>query len=392
MLAAFLCVCTVACGNAENTVIDTDAQTDSVSPTDTSPIPDMGADPEEKSIDIYIIAGQSNAVGHSKVYDTAAIGAIAPGIYAGYTNILYSGNARTDTVTNNVRTIIDNDISWRNVTVGLGRQGGYIGPELGMAEALSSYYNKDTGRYAGIIKFAHGGTSLFDKSSGSNHFGNWVCPSYAKELGVSYNDGDVTGQLYRDLLMEISSNIMGLRSRGYTEINLKAIYWMQGENDRGEPDEYARVFAMFVKDLRKDLSDMMKQINGDFNNDGGASEMAVIVGTVSETFALSANDKTGALNVRFIKMQKNLTGSIENCYIVDNSKFVINRWDYENDQNVVIGADTYHWNQNDMVCIGKKVGEAILRNCLSDWNAYNNSFWESITQTDPNGNGWAENG
>ena len=347
-------------------------------------------DTAKKSIDIYIIAGQSNAVGHSKVNDMKALASNAPGVVDGYSNIYYAGNARTDTVVSNVRYIIDNDVDWQNVTPGLGREGGYIGPELGMAEALSAYYNVDTGREAGIIKFAHGGTSLFDKSTNSNQFGNWVSPSYASRLGVGYEDGDVTGQLYRDLLAEVSSNILSLKKKGYTEIRIKGLYWMQGENDRGVPDEYDDVFALWVKDIRSDLSDMMRLIN-ESNDDGGASNMPVIVGTVSKTFALSAGDKTGDVyNMPFIEMQKKLPSLIDNCYVVDNSDFAINRWDYENDKCVIVGADTYHWNQNDMVSIGKNIGDAILRNCLSSWSEQDDELWKTITQTDPNGEGWSD--
>ena len=389
MLALFS-LALASCSDAPPTV-----NTDSVSSGDTESESidneDSGnADTEGRSIDIYIIAGQSNAVGHSKMNDMKAIASGAPGVLDGYSNIYYAGNARTDTVVSNVRYIIDNDVDWQNVTVGLGRQGGYIGPELGMAEVLSSYYNENTGKEAGIIKFAHGGTSLFDKSTGSNQFGNWVSPSYAKELGLGYEDGDVTGQLYRDLLAEVSSNILSLKKKGYTDIKIKGLYWMQGENDRGEPDDYERVFPIWVRDIRGDLSDMMRFIN-ESNDDGGASDMPVFVGTVSKTFALSAGDKTGdAINRPFIDMQKRLTGIIKKCYVIDNSEYVINVWDYENDKCVVVGADTYHWNQNDMVSIGKNIGNAILQNCLSSWDEQDDELWKTITQTDPNGEGWTD--
>ncbi|MBE6668341.1 MAG: sialate O-acetylesterase [Ruminococcaceae bacterium] len=391
IIAVMLILVSVAltsCGDSSRTV-----NTDSTPSGDTESI-DNGdggnTDTNEKSIDIYIIAGQSNAVGHSKINDMETIASGVPGVVKGYSNIYYAGNARTDTVVSSVRYIIDNDVDWQNVTVGLGRQGGYIGPELGMAEVLSSYYNKNTGKEAGIIKFAHGGTSLFDKSTGSNQFGNWVSPSYAEELGLGYEDGDVTGQLYRDLLLEVSSNILALKKKGYTDIKIKGLYWMQGENDRGEPNNYERVFPTWVKDIRGDLSDMMRFIN-ESNDDSGASSMPVFVGTISKTFALSAGDKTGdAINQPFIDMQKRLTGIIENCYVIDNSKYAINVWEFENDKCVVVGADTYHWNQNDMISIGKDIGNAILRNCLSSWNDQDDELWNTITQTDPNGAGWTD--
>lgn len=41
---------------------------------------------KKKTMDIYLIAGQSNAGGHTKVKDANALYAKAPGLYKGYRN------------------------------------------------------------------------------------------------------------------------------------------------------------------------------------------------------------------------------------------------------------------------------------------------------------------
>ena len=57
-----------------------------------------------------------------------------------------------------------------------------------MAVALSNYYNADTGRIAGILKYAHGGSKLSGNDTDAN---NWVSPSYAEAFGWEY--GGTTG-------------------------------------------------------------------------------------------------------------------------------------------------------------------------------------------------------
>jgi hypothetical protein len=65
-----------------------------------------------------------------------------------------------------------------------------MGAEVGMASYLSkNYYNGD--KEAGIIKFAHGGTSLLANLSGENGAGgNWVSPSYAQYKGYDVTAAD----------------------------------------------------------------------------------------------------------------------------------------------------------------------------------------------------------
>jgi hypothetical protein len=50
-----------------------------------------------KSIDIYLIAGQSNASGTSKVSDASAAYLWAPELRNGYSNIHYAGNSASNT-------------------------------------------------------------------------------------------------------------------------------------------------------------------------------------------------------------------------------------------------------------------------------------------------------
>ena len=93
---------------------------------------------EEKNIlDIYLIAGQSNAAGHTKVKNASALYEVAPELQSGYSHVLYAGNARRS----GSNRAEDNDKTWMPTKIGLGidpnDQWLYMGPEAGMAAALS---------------------------------------------------------------------------------------------------------------------------------------------------------------------------------------------------------------------------------------------------------------
>lgn len=315
-----------------------------------------------KSIDIYLIAGQSNASGSTKVTDASAAYAWAPELETGYANVLYAGNSRSKTT--------DRDLPWQNTTLGLGStDSSYIGPEAGMAKALSAYYNPATGRTAGIIKYAVGGSSLLNKTTGDPHsYGNWVSPSYAEYLGASYTDSDATGKLYRNFLEQVERNIAELYEYGgYTEINIKGLYWMQGCNNRTEPAAYQVAFEFFADDVRADLSALTKDFTGT-SDDLGASEMPIIVGTISQTQNLIDSTTEQSINKPFVEMQKKLPQAIKNCYVVDNSQYAITRWNSTTGKVEVLGSDQWHWNQADALAIGDNVGKLILDQILNVYN------------------------
>ena len=135
---------------------------------------------EDNVIDIYLIAGQSNAVGHTKITDSKAAYEFAPELKRGFQYVLFSGMTRWDNVDGSGK-YFSHDYRWIKTTLGLGKgdDSNYMGPEAGMAKAFSEVYNKESGKTAGIIKYGHGGTSMW-KTDGSNQFGNWASPSYAE--------------------------------------------------------------------------------------------------------------------------------------------------------------------------------------------------------------------
>ena len=315
--------------------------------------------PKTKTLDLYLIAGQSNAAGCTRITDLNAAYAWSSELQDGFSNVLYAGNSRS-----NGAAPRDRVIAWQKTTMGLGiTSSNYFGPEAGMAVALSDYYNEETGKFAGIIKYAYGGSSLLNKTSDdTSKDGNWVSPSYQKTLPASQVVG-ATGQMYRNFLEQVRTNVEevlgqsgNMEEYGFDSVRICGLYWMQGCQDKSQPDEYEKAFKYFSKDIRNDLSAIMKDITCS-DDDCGATDMPIIVGTISNTQNLTSAS-TESVNRTFISMQKSFASKIENCYVVDNSSYVITKW--ENNRQVVVGSDQWHWNQTDMLSIGINVGEKML--------------------------------
>ncbi|MBQ2686930.1 MAG: InlB B-repeat-containing protein [Clostridia bacterium] len=308
--------------------------------------------PSPTSIDIYLIAGQSNASGYSLGNASSLLSGDKRYVY-GNSNILYAGNGQS-TNWNNLTTgsFNSNRYEWGVARFGQGHSPNHLSAEVGMISALSEYYNTETGRVAGIIKYAHGGTSLLNNEGGENICaGNWMSPSYAESLKKNYTG--LCGGLYRNLLAEVTARVAELRAMGFTEINLKGMFWMQGEADLTALTAYEKSFTYFVSDIRRDLGKIMGEDLSDF---------AFIVGEVSETFASASSGQVNT-NKNFIKLQRKLAENIDGVYTIESSKYDINK--LVGGSSVAVGTDIYHWSGNDMVEIGKLVGKSILKNILN---------------------------
>jgi hypothetical protein len=66
-----------------------------------------------------------------------------------------------------------------------------------------------------------------------------------------------------------------------------------------------------------------------------------------------------------IEMQTGLPNIVENCYVVNNSQFVITRWNATAGAAEILGSDQWHWNQADALAIGESVGRLIVEELLT---------------------------
>ena len=345
---------------SENEPIETQpSETDTQAPTDkptNKPTQKPTEKPTEKveggkEIDIYLIAGQSNASGYTGI-DWQVLQSLWSDCTVGSEYVLYAGKAEYDDGQVNKY----NEVSWKNAKGGQGIGANSMGAEVGMAKFLAEeYYNEESGKVAGIIKFAHGGTSLLDKKTGSNAInGNWVSPSYAQQLGVSFSGK--TGGLYRLLIAQVKKNLQELRQMGYDKINIKGLFWMQGESDRQQTVEYKKAFKCFANDIRDDLSEELGM---------ELYELPIIIGEISKTFG-GADENSIAINEAFIAVQRELAEEIYEVYTVESSKYEITTWDAATGTSVndPRQKDSAHWNTEKMFAIGELVGKCILDNIL----------------------------
>lgn len=151
-------------------------------------------------MDIYLIAGQSNALGISPVKDL-------PESFSAADVLIYQAS--------NVH--VPHERAIVPVQPGLGADGQKFGLELGIARAFA-------GKKVGLIKYASDGTSLYDRWS----------------LG---------GEDFIGLKQTFEDGIAAFAERGLKP-RVRGMLWMQGENDAS----FAEQAAVYKKKLKEFIS------------------------------------------------------------------------------------------------------------------------------------------
>lgn len=175
---------------------------------------------------VILLGGQSNASGCSRVeYLRKNVSDEKYAEYAkGYDNVYINYY------------VSDNNVSNGFVKSGLnqGEDGGFFGPELGMAETLNKLYPDEK---FFIIKCAWGGTNLYDE---------WLSPS---------SEGK-TGKLYKQFVRFVETSMDYLKEKNYN-VKIEGMCWMQGESDSFSTEHatgYADNLTVFIKDMRNRFS------------------------------------------------------------------------------------------------------------------------------------------
>jgi len=207
----------------------------------------------EKIINVWLIGGQSNAVGYGRGAPSGA--AEDSRYYTGFDNVLYFGNHEQFKY---------NEDDFVPTSIGLGRtadnDGNRIitsGSEIGIANALG-----DTGEMNAVIKFAYGGTYLYPKQSASvnDNAKTWTSPSYIN-AHPEVNTGTNIGALYNLFVDTVTEGIALLREKGYTPV-IKGMWWMQGENEGMNATHaaaYEELLTCLVNDVRGELENITGQ-------------------------------------------------------------------------------------------------------------------------------------
>ena len=204
-------------------------------------------DMESKIINVYLIGGQSNAVGvghdtGNKVVDSD------PRFTSGFDNVLIF----TDQEYESRGSLISTE--FEPVRFGFGVDTDSCGPELGIASALA-----DNGEMNAIIKCAWGGANIYPYiySTISIEQGTWTPPSYIEKYDLDAENNPIIGGLYRRFEETVVKGIELLIEDGYTPV-IKGMWWMQGESEMGDPTmsgAYYELLSLLIDDVRAFLSE-----------------------------------------------------------------------------------------------------------------------------------------
>jgi hypothetical protein len=226
-------------------------------------------DSDPDGVQVFILAGQSNMVGHGKSEDghedmPGAIGSLRYQIEqdpANYGHLIHAdGTLKTrddvkvwwrDSDPGEARAVIKGDLK---VGYSQSRNSGWFGPEFGFGWAVADHFTQPVL----IIKIAWGGKSLntdFRPPSAVAARGGEVGTYYQAILDYS-----------QDVLSSLGSEFPEWRGMGY---RIAGIGWHQGWNDRVDPKASA--------DYEKDLVDLIKDLRSEFGN----PELPVSITTTS---------------------------------------------------------------------------------------------------------------
>ena len=201
---------------------------------------------KSNKLQIYIIAGQSNAVGYND-FNTYK------------PNFPYSLEQPDIMFWAGGSSVIDSlRDTWISLRVGISSIKGYensFGPEISFGRYMA---DNNPDKKISIIKYAIGGTGIARskdykdyKPKGFENFDdksqNWYPPI----------DGQPSGLIYKAFIENVYSALESLK-RQNKKYELKGIIWIQGEHEAGlspkMASDYESLLNNFIKHIRKDLA------------------------------------------------------------------------------------------------------------------------------------------
>ncbi len=305
----------------------------------------FGANADEalKDIDVYLIAGQSNGVGYTAVDSESEQAEIAKDerYRNGFDDVKYYGYVEC-----NKDATLPANIALRSVKLGKGadsqgktRETKYetFGPELGMAKYFAD--NGIANTNYGIIKYAAGGTAIYDEftSNMGSQYGNWMSPSLVAKYGKG--SATLTGLCYANFLTTVRQGLKAYKDNGYNPV-IKGLAWMQGESESQSANNskrYAELLSTMIADMRKDLTEISGQ---------NLSELLTVVAKIPSKYK---DVVSSAAYVDVVRAQMDA--------VAENDADVIT---IDNDFVTLPGTDNHHYNVPDMLQVGHNFAEAFI--------------------------------
>jgi hypothetical protein len=182
-----------------------------------------GAAPAANEVDVYLIAGQSNATGQGYTKNLPASFVVDTRVQLFHSADIVSGAAA---------------LTWiplRHASEPADAAGERFGPELGFGNAIQSL---DEGRRIAIIKHAKSATNLVQQ---------WA-------PGAAAGDSEHFGPEFKTFVTTVDLGLKGLREQGLTPL-VRGMLWQQGEADAdlggSAAAQYGQNLAAFVGRVRE---------------------------------------------------------------------------------------------------------------------------------------------
>ena len=217
----------------------------------------------QQTIDVYIIAGQSNADGRAEVSDLseAQLASLENDTIIRYVN---PGSEREraepqstppdlDVGTDGFTPLVPGGFSVDGTSARQLTQ--TFGPELSFGASIAEATGSDN--QIAIIKVSRGGTNL--------RFDWMVNPN------INTVDDEPRGFLYRALMEHVAAGLAELEEDGSTAI-VRGFVWHQGESDSDNVAGYAGLFADFVAGVRDEFGEDIPFVLGELSRDRDNSE------------------------------------------------------------------------------------------------------------------------
>ena len=215
-----------------------------------------------QTIDVYILAGQSNMDGRGQVNDLSAaqlaslendtmISFLNPG--SERERAMPTSNPNDlDAGTNGFTALVPGGFSVDGTSARVLTPS--FGPELSFGASIAEATGSNN--QIALIKVSRGGTNLRN---------NW-------RADTTVDDGpdEPIGYLYRALLEEVTTRLADLEADGFTPI-VRGFVWHQGESDSNQVSGYADRFVEFVEGVRAEFGADIPFVLGELSRTRDAS-------------------------------------------------------------------------------------------------------------------------
>ncbi len=203
-------------------------------------------------IKVYILAGQSNAVGYNHIKELHDYKTFLKEDTCKLSNVIFWPGSNARPGFENRWTKLQPGVS--DISADEPYKHGSFGPEIGFALTLQKL---QPGEKIAIIKYAEGGTGIARSQDYNDYIPalknfddkgrNWYPSSEGKDSGL----------LYANLINNIKNALTELKNRGLN-YEVAGFLWMQGEHEAGiskkMAGDYGTLLTLFRESVRRDLS------------------------------------------------------------------------------------------------------------------------------------------